>query len=123
MPERVAHTDELAAKLEMLENILNNMDTAVYVSELATNKILFANMALRQLSDEYSLIGRLCWEALRNESERCGFCKIPYLLKNPGKGCHWELCMGGSRFQMYDNIIPWVEGKLVHMQCIVEIAE
>lgn len=121
MPGKAINPDETAMQLEIRDNILNNMNIAVYVSDLATNEILFANMALRQLLDNDSLTGRICWEALRNESKRCAFCRIPYLLKNPGQGCHWEMCSGDSHFLIYDNIIPWSNGRLAHLQCMMKI--
>lgn len=123
MPEKKKRSDELIVQLEIMENILNNMNIAVYVSDLATNEILFANMALQQLLDNHSLAGKICWEALRNESKRCEFCQIPYLLKNPGQGFHWKACIKGRQFQMHDSIIPWTDDRLAHMQCLVEIAD
>lgn len=121
MPGQVVYHDEMEIQLEIRENVLNNLGMTIYVSDLATNEILFTNEPLRQMYGEERLTGKICWAALRNESKRCTFCKIPYLLKNPGKECYWEICRGDRRFQLYDNIIPWANGRLAHLQCIVEI--
>lgn len=110
--------DEVVALNKILEKSLDSLSMIIYVSDLETNKILFANTALQQMHNGDPLKNRTCWEALQSEGERCRFCPIPYLLKNPGESYQWEFYneVLGKRFLMQDSIIPWMGGKLAHMQ-------
>lgn len=103
-------------------SILDHLDIAIYVSDMATHKIVFTNRALQQMYGDTSLIDRICWETLWARDRRCEFCPIPYLLMHPGESYHWGLAEGGSQFQLCDSIIPWIDGKLMHLQYMVEIS-
>lgn len=122
MPEK-KHPDEKTIQIEIRDSILNSLDLLIYVSDMVTNEILFANVPLRQRYGDNSLTGKTCWEALRNESKRCENCPIPYLLKHPGESLQREMCVEGGRFQVSDSIIPWANGKLAHLQYMSEFIE
>lgn len=109
----------------MFESILNSMDIAVYVSDLETNKIIFANKYLQQRLGESDLVGRCCWEALRSENKRCGICSIPYLLKNIGKVRKVQYFdeVAGKDFFICDSIISLYGGKMVHLSYSMDIAD
>lgn len=115
--------DEISVLNKMQENILNDINVAIYVSDLETNRILFVNESMRKKHAGKSLKDRICWEALQNKTKRCSFCPVPYLLKNPGKSYRWELFDGvpGRLFQIQDSIIPWMGGKLAHLEYAVDI--
>lgn len=121
MHEEKTQLDEITALLEARDSILNNLDIAICVSDLATNEILYANAPLRQMFGDEQLTGRICWEALNGGSERCEFCAIPYLLKHPGQAYEWEIRTEDGCFQICDSIIPWANGRVAHMQCMMEI--
>lgn len=121
MPDEIKYSDDMATQLKIRDNILNNMDVSVYVSDLATNEILFANKALQKRLNDYSLAGRICWEVIENKVKRCDFCRIPYLLKNLGKNFEWKSTDNNRIFQTYDAIIPWSGGKLAHLRYMIEI--
>jgi len=122
VPEKAVSLDELAIQLEIRNSILDNLEVAVFVTDLATNRIVYANAMTRRMYGNEDLAGRICWE-VRNERKRCGFCPIPYLLKNPGKGYQWEWAIDDRYFRLYDSIIPWEKGRVAHMHCMVEITK
>lgn len=103
-----------------MENILNYLNIPIYVSDLVTNEILYANTALLRLNENRQLVGRICWEALQDEAKRCQACPIPYLLKHPGEGYQREV-YNGKYQKIYDCIIPWANGKLAHLQYRVDM--
>lgn len=119
MAETKKYSDEMLNQADINEIILNNLDIDIYVSDMVTNKILFANKNLEHTDN--ALAGRICWEALRNTNKRCEFCPIPYLLKNPGKAYQWQLHTDERIFQVHDSIILWTGGRLAHMQYMVDI--
>lgn len=118
MQNNKSQSDETESQSQI---ILNNINVAVFVSDMVTNKILYANKKLQQMYEDNTLTDKICWEALRNIEKRCEFCPIPYLLKNPGESYQWELCEGDKLFKICDSIIPWVDGRMAHLQYMVDI--
>lgn len=122
MPENIMRFEEHEAAIDIRDSILNNIDISIYVTDMETNKLLFVNSDLKKQHKGMPLVGETCWQVLKNRSKRCEQCPIPYLLKNPGRSYKWETYQGDKRFQIYDCIIPWTNGKLAHLQYMVEIA-
>lgn len=121
---RIWLEDETAAVDKMRESVLNGIGTLIYVTDLETNEILFANTALRNMYGDSPLTGRVCWEALQNRTSRCRFCPVPHLLKNPGKDYEWNFFNNvfGKRYRVHDSIIPWSGGRLAHLEYAAEAA-
>lgn len=117
MADKNKRPDEIT---NQVAGILDHLEIAVYVSDLETNRILFANQELRLIHGGMPLIGQICWETLWNATKRCDFCPIPYLLKNPGKSYRGERTEEDRQFQVYDSIIPWSKGKLAHLHYMIE---
>jgi len=119
----IKNLDELMNGLKMRDSILDNLELAIYVTDLATNEIVYANPMTLHMHGTEELEGRICWEAMWNENKRCEFCPIPHLLKNPGKNYQWEWDIDDRHFQMYDSIIPWEKERVAHMHYRVEITK
>lgn len=122
MEEKNGHADKTATQVKMEDNILNSLNISIYVSDMATNKLLYANMALQQKHGGQPLIGKVCWEALESKTKRCESCPIPYLLKHPGENYQREIYNGGH-LKIHDSIIQWGNGKLVHLRYMIDIAK
>lgn len=112
-----------AAQIERLNCVLDGLNIPIYISDISTNRILYASARLRWMRSGRQLIDRICWEVLQDRNKRCEACPVIYLLKNPGKDYRWMLDIEGRRFLVCDNIITWSKGKMVHMQFMVDIAE
>lgn len=121
MPKKNNSPDEKMSRIESMDNILNGMNIAILVSDMVTNEILYANAELRRMYRDAPLIGKICWESLKNESKRCKDCPISRLLKNPEESYQHVIHEEDKCFQINDSIIPWSGGKLAHLRYIVEI--
>ncbi|MCL1973034.1 MAG: response regulator [Endomicrobia bacterium] len=112
----------------ILKNILNGMDAYVYVSDTETNEILFVNDKFR---DHFGLkdgegAGSICWKVLRNGfKERCSFCPVSTLKKNPEAQIIWEenSAVTGRYYRNTDSLIEWTGGRKVHLQHSVDITQ
>lgn len=111
---------DMAARLETRDNILNSLKIAIYVTDLSTNEIIYVNTALKRMYRDQPLTGRICWETFQNKTERCEFCPLPYLLKYSGRSYQRET-YGGNNLRIYSEIIPWANGKFVHLQYMVDM--
>lgn len=105
-------------------NVLDNMKTIIYVSDLETDEILFASRRMLEAYKDRRLTGRICWEALQDRSDRCEFCPLPRLGDKPGETVEWELYneILGRHFRVRDSIIPWGD-KMAHLSYSEDITE
>lgn len=124
--DRIYLQDEIVYRQEMLSSVLNNMDIVVYVSDLETDEILFANDTLHKcLQATVPLTGKICWKTIyRDKTSRCSFCKLPQLLESPeAVPFVWEHIheFTGRRYITYDCIIQWKNNKKAHLEYAIDI--
>ncbi len=111
---------------EMLENILDAMDSYIYVSDLETDEICFIN---KKMINDFAIRGEArgdkCWHRLQlGQKGRCPWCKKPELIENPDKIITWEETDPDSHDSLYniDRVINWPDGRKVHMQQCIDIS-
>jgi len=119
--DRIYLQDEIVYREEAMNSVLNNMDILIYVTDLETDEILFANDAMhKSLGADAPLAGKICWKTIYDGTiSRCAFCKLPQLLKNPKAGpVIWERVneLDGRRYVVYDCIIQWENNKKAHLE-------
>jgi len=105
--------------------VLDSLDADVYVADMDTHEILFANRHIRE-SFGPDLIGKKCWAAFRKETEPCPGCSNPRLIDADGKpsgGTAWEgkNPVTGKWYLNYDRAIKWIDGRLVRLQIATDI--
>ncbi len=112
---------------EMLEHILDAMDSYIYVSDMETDEILFINQKMKM---DYGLLeggkGQKCWACIQfGQEKRCDWCKKPGLLEKPHEAITWEEDnpISGNSLYKIDRIISWPDGRKVHMQQGIDVSE
>ena len=110
-----------------LDTVLDGMRANVYVTDPATDEILYMN---RYMREDYGLDrpeGTLCWQTLqRNLDRRCPFCPVDKLeAAEPGRLVEWEETSSktGRVYRNCDSLIRWFDGSLVHLQQSVDITD
>ncbi len=118
---------ETDASISVLRSILNGLDAYVYVSDPETDEILFINDKMR---DHFGIVsagvGETCWKVLQEgQAARCSFCPNYKLAVKPDETIVWEEHNTVTKryYRNSDRLIPWIGGKLVHMQHSVDITE
>lgn len=114
--------------LEVLMDILNGMDSFVYVTDLETDEILFLN---EKLAGQYGVkssdvVGKVCWKGLpTGQNERCSYCPINQLETDPDTTVRWihSSKITGRHYRKEDRIIQWGSGKKAHLQHAVDITD
>ena len=111
-PDRPAQTDSAN---RILLNILDSLDADVYVADLQTFEILFANQHMRD-SFGKKLEGKTCFKVFRNESSRCPHCKNDLLVDKKGRptGVHlWEGYNPVTKkwYSNADRAMKWHDGR------------
>jgi PAS domain S-box-containing protein len=122
---RTAET--LRAGNETLKNILDGIPADIYVSDLRTNEVLFANKALRE-SFGRDCTGEICHEAFQRVSAPCPWCTSPDLLDadgNPSGIIAWENFNPITRKWNlnHDRAAVWLDGRMARIQIAMDITD
>lgn len=124
--DRAHLQEEIICRQALLNAFVGNRDVAVYVSDLETDEILYANDTLQEiLGTDDSLIGKICWKTIyRSKSSRCEFCTTPQQPEDPKEsfavGEQVHEC-SGRRYITYSGIIQWENNKKVRLGYAIDI--
>jgi PAS domain S-box-containing protein len=111
------------------EAVLNNLDSAIYISDMESHEILFMNAHMKKLFKEEDLIGAICWKSLHEGLDGpCEFCTNDKLIDtdlNPTEPYIWEFYNQklGKWYELHDQAIPWGDGRLVRMEKATDITD
>jgi len=120
-------TIEEKDRLSNLGDILNSLDTMIYVSDPDTNEILFINSNMKKhygIQDD--VIGHICYNVLqKNMNEKCDFCPCLRLNEKPDSTIVWEMNSKLTKriYRNVDRYIDWPNGKKVHLQHSIDITD
>ncbi len=104
-------------------SILDSIPENIYVDDINTHKILFANSHLKKTLGR-NIDGEICYRALQNKTDICDFCPIKEL-QNINEPYFWEYYnpMFDKHFYVMDRKIKWTDQKEVHFQLAIDITE
>jgi len=118
---------EKALKLsqETFLTVLDSIDATVYVSDMDTHEVLFANKNMIESFGE-DMTGKICYEAFRNESLPCLHCTNGQLIDKDANPTGLIIWQGKNpitqRWYMnYDRAIEWIDGRIVKLQIATDI--
>jgi len=126
--DQIAH-NAIAEKnmLANISNIMNGLDTMIYVTDPETNEILFMNNTMKQhYQIKGNCVGHLCYKVLQsNLDDRCDFCPCHKLETDPDQVIIWEehSTLTNHIYRNVDRYINWSDGKTVHIQHSVDMTE
>ncbi len=119
--------EELYSKHLRFETVMDSLDAVIYVADIKTHEILFANKTLRSIRGEVA--GDICWQKLQlGQTGPCSFCTNNRLLDdngNPVAPIIWEFQnTADSRwYQCRDQAIPWPDGRMVRIEIAFDITD
>ncbi len=112
---------------EKLLTILDSLDAFVYVADMRTYEILFANKRARKLFGD--IVGKVCWETIQaGQSGPCDFCTNKNLIDRDGQpvGAHtWENrnTRTGRWYEVRDCAVQWEDGRMVRLEIATDVTE
>jgi PAS domain S-box-containing protein len=118
--------NQLWDKQDQLFTVLDSMEAIVYVADMQSYEVLFANRYAEKLFGH--ITGKTCWQVLQSGmTGPCPFCKNKELLTPGGKATDtilWELQNTNNNlwYSIRDRAIEWFDGRVVHLQIAVDIS-
>lgn len=112
---------------QRLLTVLNELEAMVYIADIETHEVLFANALLKDALGE--VVGETCWKSLQvGQAGPCEFCTNDKLVNkngNPLGVYEWEFqnTKIGRWFHIRDKAIEWVDGRLVRLEIATDITE
>ena len=112
----------------VLDHIMNQMHTSLYVTDVETDEILYMNKTMKEDFKLENPEGKVCWKILQSGlNSRCESCPKHILLtSNEPHPVHvWEEYNEVTKktYENYDSLTQWTDGRIVHFQHSVDISE
>jgi len=117
----------LADAHKRMLTILDSTENFVYVIDVATHEILYANRSCQELYGDVT--GSICWQVLqKGMSGPCDFCpneKLVHDVALAGKAYVWEHfdAFNDRWYLKHDRLLRWVDGSLAKIQIAIDITE
>ena len=114
---------------DLFYQIIDHINGCIYISDIDTDEILYANKALlKEFECTSNLEGELCYKVLqKSQSKRCSICPVNQLIKfeNRDKIIEWEEVNTQNQkvYKNFDSVINWGDGGLVHLQQSIDITD
>lgn len=114
-------------KQDQLFKVLDSLEAIVYVADMHSYEILFANRYAEELFGH--ITGKQCWQVLQSGmTGPCPFCTNKDLVTSDGKPRDtilWELqnTSNDRWYSVRDRAIEWFDGRVVHLQIAVDITD
>ncbi|MDL2320839.1 response regulator [Desulfosarcina sp. OttesenSCG-928-B08] len=119
--------DQSKISIEVMQSILNGLDSLIFVTDPTTDEVLFMNDFMRkQEASGETGVGYVCWKVMhKNMSGRCADCPKNQLEKAPDTAVAWENQhpATGRYYHNTDRLIPWAGGRKVHLRHSVDITQ
>jgi GGDEF domain-containing protein len=110
-------------KSDLSEIIFDIVPFAVYIVDVATYKVVYANRQAEEMAGTAVLVGGTCHEHLFNSKTPCTHCKIDVLLRHEGgnRRLVYELFneKNDNWYQLEESIVEWADGRL--LKCTVSV--
>ncbi|OPY66452.1 MAG: Sporulation kinase E [Syntrophorhabdus sp. PtaU1.Bin050] len=125
--ERKRAEKALKESYHLFRTVLDSLDASVYVADMNTYEILFANKYAGKIFGD--ITGHVCWKAIQKRDDGpCPFCSNRRLLTptgEPGEVVTWESAKNtsGRWYECRDKAIRWPDGRIVRLEIATDITE
>ena len=113
---------------QTLQNLMNNINALILVTDFDTLKILFVNERLKKLAGD-NLEGKECWKVLQlGKSDACEWCPKKYLLDkdNNSTGVYrfeYPFEMFNQYLAIDSMAIEWIDGRRALLEVCFDITQ
>ena len=119
---------ELEASHQRFMTVLEGLDAAIYVADLESDQILFANKAFKNIYG-YDTVGCNCWQvtgvchpdpaSFMAEARKLAPHQTPFELHDT----ELQNSLNGRWYQLRERAIQWVDGGVVRMEIATDVTD
>ncbi|THB78803.1 MAG: PAS domain-containing sensor histidine kinase [Desulfobulbaceae bacterium] len=126
--ERLNAEKQLKSANDLLSGMLQSIDGIIYVADMESHEILFANDYLKKLFG-FEPVGKQCWQFLHaSQQGPCEFCNNDALIDSsgvPAQPQFWEYQNPFNKrwYAAKDQVIKWSDGRFVRLEIALDITE
>ncbi len=122
--QRKKSEEQILIEREQFLSLLNAIPEPIYVSDIETDEVLFANDSKEKLSGADSQ-NKKCYKAFHNFDSPCDFCHKNELIKSDTNIIRWEQDYSKPKkyFQVIDKLITWHNGRQAKFQISFDLTE
>ncbi|MEF3697978.1 PAS domain S-box protein [Desulfolutivibrio sp.] len=121
--QRTEKEEELHREREQFFSILDSIPNIVYVADMDTYEVLFANSTASETLGK-QIVGMPCYRALQGKDAPCDFCTNHIIRKQSG-AYYWEVQNQKNQHHYYivDQTIRWSDGRDVRFEMAMDVTE
>jgi len=122
--DRMRATERIAQEHKQLLSIFDSIDEVIYISDIETYEILYANASVKNSFGE-DIVGKICYEEFQGLSTPCKFCTNKVIRELTGKPHSWEYYNPkiDRIFKVVDKLIKWTDGRDVRFELAIDVTE
>jgi len=122
--ERKKAEQQLINERQQFLDLLNAIPEPIYVSDLVTSEILFANKAKQNIFGN-ELNGGICYQVFHNSDKPCEKCQKHKFSKNKNAEIRWEVFNEKVHRHFYniEKILTWHNNKPAKFQLSLDLTE
>lgn len=120
--EKKIAQDSLNTERAQLLSIFGSIEEAIYVSDMDTHEILYANEATKKIFGSH-MVGELCYKVMQGKTAPCDFCTNKIIKEMDYRPYFWESYnhIANRSYQIIDRMIKWTDGRNVRFELAVDI--
>lgn len=114
--------DTLTTEREQLLSIFGSIEEPIYVADMDTHEVLYANGASKKIFGSY-IVGEQCYKVMHGKLEPCSFCTNKIIREMNYRPYFWEYTntMVNRSYQIIDRVIRWTDGRDVRFELAIDI--
>jgi two-component sensor histidine kinase/ligand-binding sensor domain-containing protein len=112
------------AEREQLLSVMESISEPIYVVDMDTHEILFANGALERPFGK-PLVGGTCYRELQGLDAPCPFCTNGRIRELDGEPYEWDYHnpIVDRDYHLVDRVIRWPDGRRVRFEMAIDVTE
>jgi PAS domain S-box-containing protein len=116
--------EKLEAEHAQMLSIFEAVGSSIYVADMDTHRILYANHTAREAFGE-NLVGRLCHEVIQGLAVPCSFCTNEQIKALAPQPYVWEFHNSNVNrtYRLVDRVIRWPDGRDVRFEMATDITD
>ncbi|WP_052959124.1 PAS domain S-box protein [Methanoculleus sediminis] len=116
--------ETLQFERDQLLSIFDGLEEIVYVTDPATNEILYANPFFTRALGR-NVVGGICYREFQGRDAPCPFCTNEVILRRKPEPYRWEYYnpLLDVHLDIVDRIIRWPDGRDVRLEVAIDVTE